>query len=184
MSFSPFSGFSPFGSGIISGGGGGGSPWSQVIDSSGTSARSTGFSTTEMGYAGRFVASANATIDSVLLNLRRSGTPGAFTYSVGIYADAGGSPGSAVTNGVLAGQLYSDLTTTATDTLFTYTAKPTLVSGSTYWVGVICDQSSGSVFLQVVVNLTGSDYTKRVNTSGVWGDKDLAIIRATLTGKA
>jgi hypothetical protein len=159
---------------------GGGVPWEQVLSATDTSTRSVGFATSVYYHAASFVAANSGGVNTVTSRMAIAGTAGAYTYSLAIYTNSSGSPGSALAT--ISSLPYSALATSAKDIVHTFSSPPSISSGATYWIVIKADQIDGSNYLQQYYAATGAVYIKKGTSTPVWSNDVTGLYRAKING--
>lgn len=143
-----------------------GGPWTQTLDTTGTSGQIVG-SADSTDWAGfTFTAAYSGTVDTFTLQIRENGTDnsGTETIDVMIYTDSSGSPGTQVTNALVSGVSLNDLPDVYGDHTFDFGTDPSITASTAYWV--VVKHNAWSATEHVTVRGLGNTGSGTAKTSG------------------
>ena len=159
----------------------GGGTWTQVLDDAGTGARSLGSSSSNEYAAGSFTAANSGYIDDLTVMVIQVGSDEADTFTVGIYDDNSGEPGSLL--GAAESFDFGDISGAWADLPVTFSTPPNITSGNTYWVVLQAGQIDAASYVRIRRDPAGTENYSEADSTPTWSLIDgTAHIRATLNG--
>lgn len=164
----------------------GGAPWQQDLDTDGTNQQKVGDVSADTYTAGSFTASNTGTITNVVLQMRKDGTPSGRSFTVAIYDDSSGEPGSAITNGSITGNDMNALSSSYQDETFVFSTPPSITATTAYWIVIFAEDAADATNYmrwRFDANETGEAVSRDADGVGPWNSVDAtATIRGQLNG--
>lgn len=163
----------------------GGGPWQQVVDDTGVFTVRIGDIAGREYMAGSFTAANTGAVSNIQAYMREFGTPGAYTFSIGIWSESGGNPAAPITNGTIAGLSYADLAGSFTQETFTFSTPPSIAASTVYYVVIHADQIDAANYIQAYYNATGTEEVLNGDGTPTWSDQDgAAFLRLIINGES